>query len=175
MVRGWLARCRLQHQHAAATVLQRSYRRHRLQRSTHKSTDTTGETTDENHLKPSAAASNCTATDKARIGIDMNRNQDCVVTVDTDAGISVLHTGDVMDTPHLPPSSAGFRTVSAAVRAAFTVQSRFHLAGAFHGIPYLEAAGGVVTRRRISRVSHSFMKLLLFGTCTNMYNFKQCC
>ena len=161
VVRGWLARCRLQKQHAAAIVLQRCYRRHRLQRSTHKATDSVEETTDENHLEQSAAASNGAATDTTRIGIDMEINQDCVIT--GDAGDSVRRTGDVMDTPHLPPlvpmppSAAGFRTVSAAVRAAFTVQSRFHLAGAFPGIPYLEAAGGVLTRRRISRVSHNFI------------------
>ena len=46
-----------------------------------------------------------------------------------------------------------FRTVAAAVSASFLTQSRFQLAGAFSGIPYLEAQGGVVSRRRMPRVS----------------------
>ncbi len=48
-----------------------------------------------------------------------------------------------------------FRTVAAAVSASFLTQSRFQLSGAFTGIPYLEAQGGIVSRRRMPRVRHS--------------------
>ena len=58
-----------------------------------------------------------------------------------------------------------FRTVAAAVSASFLTQSRFQLAGAFSGIPYLEAQGGVVSRRRMPRVS--FIMCFQSSYCNN--------
>ncbi len=52
----------------------------------------------------------------------------------------------------LNASPCCFRTVAAAVSASFLTQSRFQLSGAFAGIPYMEAQGGVVSRRRMPRV-----------------------
>lgn len=46
-----------------------------------------------------------------------------------------------------------FKNVAAAVSAAFLCQSKFQLAGAFRGIPYIEAHKGVLSRRRMPRVS----------------------
>ena len=147
VVRGWLTRWMAQKRHAAATVLQRHYRRHRLQRSSHTAAH---DTAVENLTHSSAAASDNTATDTTRIGADVNETRHCVVSDDKDA----VTSDDVADTSPSVSTVTGFKTVSAAVRAAFTVNSRFHLAGAFIGIPYLEAADGVLSRRRMPRVGH---------------------
>ncbi|KAI0230682.1 Unconventional myosin-XIX [Lamellibrachia satsuma] len=156
VVRGWLTRQSIQRRQAAATILQRHYRQRHLQHSTRAATHNMGRTAGENIPQSSAAASSDIATDKMRINVDVNTTQDCVTIDNTDAMSSVLETGDVINTLQLPASTTGFRTVSAAVRAAFTVQSRFHLAGAFAGIPYLEAANGVLSRRRMPRVPVRF-------------------
>ena len=54
--------------------------------------------------------------------------------------------------PGSKPVADVFRTVSAAISAAFLTRRRFHLAGAFTGIPYLEAEKGILSRRRLPRV-----------------------
>ena len=64
-----------------------------------------------------------------------------------------------------------FRTVAAAVSASFLTQSRFQLAGAFSGIPYLEAQGGVVSRRRMPRVS--FIMYFRSSYCKHYVEFIQ--
>ena len=53
-----------------------------------------------------------------------------------------------------------FRIVSASISAAYVSNSRFQLAGAFSGIPYLEAKEGVVSRRRMPRVSIHYIYFL---------------
>ena len=50
------------------------------------------------------------------------------------------------------PATEAFRTVAAAISAAFLTQHRFTLAGAFTGIPYFEAKAGILSRRRMPRV-----------------------
>ncbi len=50
-------------------------------------------------------------------------------------------------------ASEVFRTVGAAVSAAFLTHRRFNMSGAFSGIPYFEAHDGIVSRRRMPRVS----------------------
>ena len=160
MVRGWLTRQSIQRRQAAATILQRHYRQRHLQHSTRTATHNMGRTAGENIPQSSAAASNGIATDKMRINVDVNTTQDCVIIDNTDVMSSVFETGDIINALQLPVSTAEFRTVSAAVRAAFSVQSRFHLAGAFAGIPYLEAANGVLSRRRLPRVRHRLSKYI---------------
>ena len=162
VIRGWLTRWTAQKRHAAATVLQRHYRRHRLQRSTH--------TAAKNLTHSSAATSDNTATDTTRISADMNDTRHCVMSDDTDG----VTSDDVGDTPQLVSTVTGFKTVSAAVRAAFTVNSRFHLAGAFIGIPYLEAADGVLSRRRMPRVGHDLELLTPHLFCEMHLKSSQC-
>ena len=161
VVRGWLTRRMAQKRHAAATVLQRHYRRHRLQRSTHTAAH---DIAVENLIHSSAATSDNTATDTRKISADMNKTHPYIMSDDTDG----VTSDDVAATPQLVSTVTGFKTVSAAVRAAFTVNSRFHLAGAFIGIPYLEAADGVLSRRRMPRVGHDLELLIphLFVKCT---------
>ena len=55
--------------------------------------------------------------------------------------------------PGSKPMSDVFRNVASAISAAFLTQRRFHLSGAFNGIPYFEAHRGIVSRRRLPRVS----------------------
>ena len=45
-----------------------------------------------------------------------------------------------------------FHSVAAAVSAAFMTRRKFHLAGAFNGIPYFEAKDGILSRRRMPKV-----------------------
>ena len=51
-----------------------------------------------------------------------------------------------------------YKNVSAALMAAYLNQRRFQLAGAFNGIPYLEAQNGILSRRRMPRVSVLYVK-----------------
>ena len=56
--------------------------------------------------------------------------------------------------PASPPARplTALRTVSAAVGAAFLTGRCLQLAGAFAGVPYLEAHAGILSRRRMPRV-----------------------
>ena len=73
---------------------------------------------------------------------------------------------------HHPASVAAgdvFRTVAAAISAAFLTQRRFHLRGAFTGIPYFEAQNSVISRRRMPRVGTTVQPLTATQHCELFY------
>jgi hypothetical protein len=50
-------------------------------------------------------------------------------------------------------ASQAYHTIALAISASFVNQARFRLAGAFAGLPYFEAQDGILSRRRMPRVS----------------------